>query len=173
MKEQTQAENSEVRTILVLHGPNLNLLGTREPERYGTLTLEEINRQLADIAKSKGYELITFQSNHEGALVDRIQTARKRYAAIVINAAAYTHTSVAIRDAILAVAVPAVEVHLSNVYQREPFRQRSYLSDVVIGQVTGFGVQSYVLGILGAIAHIERDTQSERRVDSIEKVTSA
>ncbi len=144
-----------MKRILVLHGPNLNLLGSREPARYGTLSLDEINLRMADLARSKGVDLVVFQSNSEGALVDRIQEARGRCDAIVINAAAYTHTSIAIRDAILAVELPVIEVHLSNIYQREPFRHVSRIADVVIGQVTGFGVQSYLLGLLGAIGHLE------------------
>lgn len=144
-----------MKRILILHGPNLNLLGSRETTRYGTLSLDEINLKMTDLARSKGVDLVVFQSNSEGALVDRIQEARGRCDAIVINAAAYTHTSIAIRDAILAVELPVIEVHLSNIYQREPFRHVSRIADVVIGQVTGFGVQSYLLGLLGAIGHLE------------------
>ncbi len=162
-----------MKQILVLHGPNLNLLGTREPERYGTLTLEEINQKMGNLAKKAGYEIVTFQSNAEGALVDRIQSAHGRYAAIVINAAAYTHTSVAIRDALLAVELPAVEVHLSNIYQRESFRHHSYLADIVIGQVTGFGVQSYLLGLQGAIDYLAGATDRRDWMDSSEDVTQA
>jgi len=148
-----------VRHILLLHGPNLNLLGSREPERYGVSTLGEINQQMKELAKSKGTELVSFQSNSEGDLVGQIQSARGRYDAIVINAAAYTHTSIAIRDALLAVDIPAVEVHLSNIYQRESFRQTSRIADVVIGQVSGFGAQSYLLGLLGAISYLETQKQ--------------
>ncbi len=153
-----------MKHILVLHGPNLNLLGQREPEKYGTTTLEEVNQLMADFAQKKGYELVVFQSNTEGALVDQIQEARKKFDAIVINAAAYTHTSVAIRDAILSVRVPTVEVHLSNIYQRESFRHHSYLADVSIGQVSGFGVQSYLLGLQGAITYLE----SKKSIDPSE-----
>ncbi len=145
-----------MKQILILHGPNLNLLGSREPERYGTATLDEVNRQIAELAQSKGVEVVPFQSNSEGALVERIQAAPGRYDAIVMNAAAYTHTSIAIRDALLAVNIPAVEVHLSNIYQRETFRHTSRIADVVIGQVSGFGVQSYLLGLLGVLSHLER-----------------
>ncbi|VAX31673.1 3-dehydroquinate dehydratase II [hydrothermal vent metagenome] len=148
-----------MRHILLLHGPNLNLLGSREPERYGVSTLGEINQQMKELAKSKGAELVPFQSNSEGDLVGQIQSARGRYDAIVINAAAYTHTSIAIRDALLAVDIPAVEVHLSNIYQRESFRQTSRIADVVIGQVSGFGAQSYLLGLLGAISYLETQKQ--------------
>jgi len=160
-----------VRHILLLHGPNLNLLGSREPERYGASTLGEINQQMRELAKSKGAELVAFQSNSEGDLVGQIQSASGRYDAIVINAAAYTHTSIAIRDALLAVNIPAVEVHLSNIYQRENFRQTSRIADVVIGQVSGFGAQSYLLGLLGAISYLETQnkipeiSRSEKRTN--------
>ncbi|MFQ5596904.1 MAG: type II 3-dehydroquinate dehydratase [Nitrospiria bacterium] len=142
--------------VLVLHGPNLNLLGTRETGIYGAATLSEIDRQIHAFAKQQGVEVETFQSNSEGVLVDRIQEAVEgRYDAIVLNAAALTHTSIAIRDALLAVKVPAVEVHLSNIFGREAFRQTSKISDIVIGQVAGFGPQSYLLGLLGAIRYVE------------------
>lgn len=137
--------------ILVLHGPNLNLLGIREPEHYGTLRLSEIDRQITDLAHKEGVTVEIFQSNSEGALVDRIQQALGRFDALVINPAAYTHTSIAIRDAILSVGIPTVEVHLSNIHSREAFRKTSLISDVVVGQVSGFGPQSYLLGLLGAI----------------------
>ncbi len=153
--------------IRVIHGPNLNLLGTRETDRYGTRTLADIDRALHLFAEQHGVEIDTFQSNSEGALVDRIQDAgREQVDAIVINAAAYTHTSIAIRDALLAVKIPAVEVHLSNIFRREPFRRISRLSDIVIGQVTGFGSQSYLLGILGAIRHVE-DMQAAKEADTV------
>lgn len=142
--------------ILVVHGPNLNLLGTRETEQYGTLSLTYINRQISRFAEENGIDVEIFQSNSEGSLVDRIQdAAHTAVDAIVINAAAYTHTSIAIRDAILAVNIPTVEVHLSNIYNRETFRQVSRISDIVVGQITGFGSQSYLLGMLGVIRHIE------------------
>lgn len=130
--------------ILVLHGPNLNLLGTREPEVYGRLTLADINQRLEHLAAERGAELAVFQSNHEGALVDRIQEAgRDGTQYIIINAAAYTHTSVAIRDALAAVAIPFVEVHLSNVYKREEFRHHSYLSSTAQGVIAGLGAFGY------------------------------
>lgn len=159
-----------MRQILVLHGPNLNLLGSREPERYGTVTLDEINQQIAELAESKGVEVLPFQSNSEGDLVERIQAARGRCDAIIINAAAYTHTSIAIRDALLAVNIPAVEVHLSNIYQRETFRHTSRIADVVIGQVSGFGAQSYLLGLLGAISYLETHEQIPETMGSETKV---
>lgn len=142
--------------LLVLHGPNLNLLGMREPDRYGTVSLSEIDRQIMDLAQKEGVIVETFQSNSEGALVDKIQGAMGRFHALVINPAAYTHTSVAIRDAILSAGIPTVEVHLSNIYEREAFRKTSFISDVAIGQVTGFGPQSYLLGLSGAIAYLKK-----------------
>ncbi|MCX7273775.1 MAG: type II 3-dehydroquinate dehydratase [Burkholderiales bacterium] len=130
--------------IWVLHGPNLNLLGTREPGIYGAATLADINRGLTDQALAAGARLETFQSNHEGALVDRIQQARDaRVDFILINPAAYTHTSVAIRDALAAVAIPFIEVHLSNIHRREAFRHHSYLSDLATGVVVGLGPAGY------------------------------
>lgn len=132
--------------ILVLHGPNLNLLGSREPELYGTLTLDEINGALLALAAELGCEAAFFQSNSEGALVDRIQSAPHECAGILINPAAYTHTSVAIRDALSAVALPTVEVHLSNIHRREEFRQKSFVAPVALGQISGFGLDSYLLG---------------------------
>ncbi len=133
--------------VLVLHGPNLNLLGQREPEIYGSLTLEGINRLLDSEARSLKVKVSSFQSNHEGALVDAIHQARGRYVGLLINAGAYTHTSVAIRDAIAAVAIPTVEVHLSNIYRRESFRHHSYIAPVAVGQISGFGAESYRLGL--------------------------
>jgi 3-dehydroquinate dehydratase II len=139
-------------SVLVLHGPNLNLLGQREPEIYGRLTLEDINQQLEDDAAELGMSISALQSNHEGVLVDAIQAALDVHRGILINAAALTHTSVALRDAIAAVRIPTVEVHLSNIYKREAFRHHSWLAPVVIGQISGFGVNSYRLG-LRALAH--------------------
>lgn len=136
--------------ILVLHGPNLNLLGTREPEVYGHVTLEGINTMIADEARQLGIEVRTFQSNAEGELVTAIQDARTWADALIINPAAYTHTSVALRDAVVAVGIPTIEVHLSNIYAREPFRHHSYLAPVVAGQVSGFGAESYRLALLAA-----------------------
>ena len=134
--------------ILIVNGPNLNLLGTREPEVYGTLTLEKINAELEILAKELGVELEFFQSNVEGEIVNAIQAARGDCAGIVINPAAYTHTSVAIRDAISAVSLPAVEIHISNVHAREEFRKNSLIAPVCVGQVAGFGLDSYRLAML-------------------------
>ncbi|WP_378955583.1 type II 3-dehydroquinate dehydratase [Pelosinus sp. sgz500959] len=139
--------------ILVIHGPNLNLLGKREPNVYGKLTLNEINDKLIAKAEKLGIRLEFLQSNYEGAIVDGIQQADGRFAGIVINAAAFTHYSIAIRDALAAVSVPAIEVHLSNIYKREQFRHHSVISAVVHGQISGFGADSYLLA-LEAIAGI-------------------
>ncbi len=141
-----------MQKILVIHGPNLNLLGQRETSVYGVTTMEDINTNLQQIAKDKGIGLVFLQSNHEGDIVDAIGKAKANdIGAIVINPAAYTHTSIAIRDAIAAVTIPAVEVHLSNIYKREEFRHQSMIAPVCQGQVSGFGVQSYELGLLAAI----------------------
>ena len=140
-----------MKKILVIHGPNLNLLGQREPGIYGKTTLKEIDAELRKIAKAEKVALETFQSNHEGEIVEKIGKAKGRFDCILINPAAYTHTSVAIRDAISAVSIPTVEVHLSNIYAREEFRHTSLISAVVVGQVSGFGLDSYKLGLKAAI----------------------
>ncbi len=137
--------------VLVIHGPNLQLLGRREVEVYGKLSLEEIDRRLEEEAEAVGAELTIVQSNHEGEIVDLIGTAPERVDAIVINPAAYTHTSVAIRDALAAIPIPAVEVHLSNIHRREDFRRRSLIAPAAAGQVTGFGPASYRLGLRAAV----------------------
>lgn len=140
--------------ILVLHGPNLNLLGTREPGVYGAHTLAQINADLAQSAQKAGVALDTFQSNHEGALVDRIQAAGQDGTHfIIINPAAYTHTSVAIRDALAAVALPFVEVHLSNIHKRESFRHHSYMSELAVGVICGLGPLGYQLALQYALSH--------------------
>jgi len=147
-KRKTASKSPEKARILVVHGPNLNLLGTREPEHYGRITLADINLTLARLADSVGVELEAFQSNHEGALIERIHAARDQgVRAIIINPAAYTHTSVALRDALAAVAIPFVEVHLSNVHAREPFRQHSYFSDLAVGVICGLGHEGYRLAL--------------------------
>lgn len=142
---------NEVKHILVIHGPNLQLLGGREPDIYGAVTLEEINRRLRNEAEHLGVELRIVQSNHEGEIVDLIGDTGSSIDAILINPAAYTHTSVAIRDALAAVAVPSVEVHLSNIYSREEFRRSSLIAPVVTGQVSGFGAESYLLGLRAVV----------------------
>lgn len=135
------------KPILVVHGPNLNMLGTREPEVYGTTTLGDIDASLAALGRELGWDVESFQSNGEGELVTRIQQAGTRNAGILINPGAYTHTSVAIRDAIASVPVPTVECHLSNIHKREEFRHRSLVAGVAVGQVMGFGADSYLLGL--------------------------
>jgi 3-dehydroquinate dehydratase II len=142
--------------ILVVHGPNLNLLGSREPEVYGAATLAEIDRDLAARARAAGAELRAFQSNHEGALIDALHEAQGWADGILVNPGGLTHTSVALRDALLAVAKPVVEVHLSNVFAREPFRRTSLVSDVALGVVSGFGAASYRLGLEALLLHLGR-----------------
>ena len=145
--------------ILVIHGPNLNLLGTREPEVYGADTLADIDQQLTQLAEEKAITLQTFQSNSEGDIVSRIQQAAGQIDFIIINPAAYTHTSVAIRDAFLATRIPFIEVHLSNVFAREEFRQHSYLSDIATGVISGFAINSYRLALEAASIHCQQSSQ--------------
>jgi 3-dehydroquinate dehydratase-2 len=146
-----------MKNILVLHGPNLNLLGTREPEVYGRVTLDEINARLSAQAQTKGAKLTCLQSNAEAALVERVQQARTDGTDfIIINPAAFTHTSVAIRDALAAVAIPFVEVHLSNVHAREAFRKESYFSDIAVGVISGLGAAGYELALQFALQHSVR-----------------
>jgi len=142
--------------ILVLHGPNLNLLGTREPEVYGHATLADVDQAIATLAAELGVRVESFQSNHEGALIDRLHAAaREGIAGILINPGAYTHTSIALRDALAAVSIPAVEVHLSNIHARESFRRRSQIAPVVVAQVAGFGAGSYALALRGLVARLQ------------------
>lgn len=133
--------------VLVIHGPNLNMLGKREPEQYGTDTLEAVNNRLIDLGTKADIDIQTFQSNHEGDIVEKIQQTRGHYDALIINPAAYTHTSIAIRDALLLLDIPVVEIHLSNIYKRESFRHNSLICDVVTGQIAGFGVHGYVMAL--------------------------
>ncbi len=138
--------------VLVINGPNLNLLGKREPDVYGPVTLDEINRRVSALAAELGVEVSFFQSNHEGELVEKIQGAMGIFQAIVINPGAYTHTSVAIRDAIASTGIPTIEAHISNIYRREEFRKHSYISGVSVGQISGFGPDSYLLALRAAAA---------------------
>ena len=148
--------NINTKRILVLHGPNLNLLGTREPEIYGSLTLNDINETLRNRAKELGVDEINFlQSNFEGELVEAIQKARGRYDFILLNAAALTHYSIALRDAIAAIPVPVIEIHLSNVHKREDFRHNSVIAPVVMGQICGFGIDSYIAALESAIRKLQ------------------
>lgn len=142
-------------SILVLHGPNLNLLGSREPEIYGRTTLATIHSAMSARAKVAGIQLESFQSNHEGELIDRVQSARDQGVRfIIINPAGYTHTSIALRDALAAVAIPFIEVHLSNVHAREAFRKHSYFSDIAVGLISGLGAQGYELALEAALARL-------------------
>ena len=156
----TNAEERKITQVLVLHGPNLNLIGTREPGIYGRTTLDEIDESLRQLAAERGAKIQTLQSNHEGVLVDAIQEARSWAEGIVINPAAYTHTSVALRDAILAVGLPTIEVHLSNVDARERFRRRSFIAPICIGRIAGFGPRSYLLGLTALLDYLQ-DTSGD------------
>lgn len=141
-------------SILIIHGPNLNMLGKREPDIYGATTLGEIDTALEAKAKELGVEITTYQSNSEGEIVSTIQDAMSKFDGIVINPGAYTHTSVAIRDAILSSGLPVVEVHISNIYKREDFRQKSFVSGVALGVISGFGINSYFLGLSALLEHL-------------------
>jgi len=141
------ADSRQNPLILVVHGPNLNMLGTREPEHYGSQTLEAINASLIAKAAELGLQVSTFQSNHEGEIVESIQKAVGQVRGLIINPAAFTHTSVAIRDAVLVLDVPTIEVHLSNIYKREPFRQRSFIADIATAQISGLGASGYLYAL--------------------------
>jgi len=165
----TQAKGGHAHTdgvpaVLVINGPNLNLLGTREPEIYGHTSLEDINRELIALGTELGIRVESFQSNSEGALVDRIQQARGNIDLIIINPAAYTHTSIAIRDALTAIEAPVIEVHLSNVYKRESFRHHSTIADVVQARLMGFGAEGYLLALRAAarMLKLQQEKREER-----------
>jgi len=147
------------KKVLVINGPNLNLLGEREPHVYGKKSLKQIEEEIASLGKKQGIELEFFQSNHEGAIVDKIQEAKKDTGCIIINPAAFTHTSIAIRDAISAVKIPVIEVHLSNIYGREDFRKKSFIAGVAQGQVAGFGAYSYILAFHAAMEILSNNIQ--------------
>jgi 3-dehydroquinate dehydratase-2 len=149
--------------ILILHGPNLNLLGARETDVYGTVTLDTINREVETLAKELGVSVTIRQSNGEGELVEWIQKSAGRYDALVINPGAYTHTSIALRDAVAGVGIPTVEVHLSNIYRREEFRRHSYVAGVAVGQISGFGPDSYALGLRAAVAHLRAQQAAAKK----------
>ena len=151
-KKMLNQEGEKRRRILVIHGPNLGMLGRREPSVYGTLTLEEINEEIKKTAEECGMSADTFQSNHEGEMVEKIYEAIDGYDVLIINAAAYTHTSVAIRDALMMLDIPIIEVHLSNIYQREPFRHKSMIADVATAQVVGFGKDGYIIAVRGSVS---------------------
>jgi 3-dehydroquinate dehydratase-2 len=144
----------DLLNILVLHGPNLNLLGLREPEIYGSTSLSDVNQMLRDEAARLSVRLTALQSNHEGVLIDAIHAAMGEQQGLVINPGGYTHTSVALRDAIAGVNLPTVEVHLSNIHKRDAFRHHSYVAPVAIGQISGFGIESYRLGLLALVQHL-------------------
>lgn len=159
--------------LLVLHGPNLNLLGTREPSVYGHVSLSDIDKSIARHAGTLGITVQSKQTNVEGELVTWIQDAKGRFDGIILNPAAYTHSSIAIRDAIAAVALPTVEVHLSNIHQREEFRHRSFIAGVALGQISGFGATGYLLAMDGLVAHLEKDRAPSHSQPTSDKNPSA
>ena len=146
-----------MNSILVIHGPNLNLLGTREPEIYGSMTIQNINDDLQKQADEAGVKIDFFQSNHEGEIIDMLHNARGRYDYIILNAGAYTHYSIAIRDALAAIEIPTIEVHISNIHQREEFRHHSVIAPVVVGQICGFGLDSYKAALYVAIRKLQKE----------------
>ena len=151
--------------ILVINGPNLNMLGVREPDKYGSLTLHEVEELIRDFFKDKNVKIEFFQSNYEGKIIEKIQEARGRLDGIVINAGAFTHTSIAIRDAFLAVGIPFVEVHISNIFAREDFRKNSYLSDIAVGVVSGLGWKGYIYAIDFLMGDLDAEEREDREVN--------
>ncbi len=143
--------------ILVINGVNMNMLGFREVEKYGTMTLKDLEKELYEYSFKLGIDIETFQSNHEGEIVEKIHACRNNFDGILINAGAYTHTSIAIRDALAAVNIPAAEVHMTNIYNREDFRNKSFIAPVCIGQISGFGVESYKLGLKGLVSFLSTE----------------
>lgn len=166
VKEQ-QKKKMELQKIIVIHGSNLNMLGEREPDKYGTVTLDDINKGLVKLGGKLGLIVDTFQSNHEGLIVDKIQEASRIYEGVIINPAAYTHTSIAIRDALLLLKVPVIEVHLSNIFKREPFRHKSMISDVATASLCGFGHLGYYMALEAIARMLNRN--SERNPRSLPK----
>lgn len=156
----SQGSPTTVPRILVLHGPNLHALGTREPDVYGRSSLEDVDQHLAALGRELGCEVESLQSDHEGVLLDALHRAGGRFQGIILNPGGLTHTSVALRDAVRAVSLPTVEVHVSNPHTRESFRHTSYVSGVVVGVVQGFGVDSYALALRGLLGHLTRGTQA-------------
>lgn len=146
-----------MNSIFVIHGPNLNLLGTREPEIYGSMTMQDINDDLQKQADEAGVHIDFFQSNHEGEIIDKLHEARGRYDYIILNAGAYTHYSIAIRDALAAIEIPTIEVHISNIHQREEFRHHSVIAPVVVGQICGFGLESYKAALYVAVRKLQEE----------------
>ena len=143
--------------ILVINGVNMNMLGVREPEKYGSMTLKDLEKDLYAFSFELGIDIETFQSNHEGEIIEKIHSAKDNFDGILINAGAYTHTSIAIRDALTAVALPTVEVHMTNIYTREEFRHHSYIAPVSLGQISGFGINSYKLGLKAIVDFLSTD----------------
>ncbi len=152
-------QQKNIQKVMVIHGPNLNMLGKREPDIYGKDTLEEINSKLKKLGEKLGIDVDTFQSNYEGAIVEKIHETSGKYKGLIINPAAYTHTSIAIRDALLLLDIPVIEVHLSNIYKREPFRHKSMIADVVTAQIAGFGVQGYIMALEAIIPFFSDGTR--------------
>ncbi|ARI77086.1 type II 3-dehydroquinate dehydratase [Halobacillus mangrovi] len=150
-----------MKRLLLINGPNLNMLGKREPDKYGRHTLQDVVRLVKDTAWEQGYEVEAYQSNHEGDLVDQIQRAEGGAAGIIINPAAYTHSSIAMRDAVSAISIPVIEIHISNVHSREEFRHHSMLAPVCAGQIVGFGIDGYRLATLGLIKKIEDEGRND------------